>query len=103
MFEVISAFVGCEGVEELSDALPEGVDGSLGGLSEQGLEFGEGELNRVEIGRVRRQEEERRAARLDELTDLVSLVAAEVVEDDDVARGQRRGEDALLVLRGEKI
>ena len=39
-----------EAVEELADATPEVVDGSLAGLSEEGLEFGEGQFDRIEVG-----------------------------------------------------
>lgn len=36
--EVVGAVVFGEGVQEEADAVPEGADGSLGGLAQQGLE-----------------------------------------------------------------
>ena len=80
MLEVISAFVGSEGIEKIANACPEVFDGALGGLSEQGLELGEGELDGIEVRGVRWQEEKPRAARFDEPADLVPLVAAQIVE-----------------------
>jgi hypothetical protein len=44
------AFDGGEGVEGLADGLPEGVDGTLGGGSEQGLQLGEDLLDGVQSG-----------------------------------------------------
>ena len=49
VFEVVLAFVLSEGVEQGADRHPEVFDGSFGGLSEQGLELGEGELYGVEV------------------------------------------------------
>jgi hypothetical protein len=48
--EVVLAFDGGEGAEGLADGLPEGVDGTLGGGSEQGLQLGEDLLDRVQSG-----------------------------------------------------
>ena len=45
-----------EGVEEGADALPCGVDGSLGGFAQQQLELGEDLFDRIEVGRVGRQD-----------------------------------------------
>jgi hypothetical protein len=56
--EVVSAFVWAEVVEKLADAASEGFDCALGRLAEQGLELGEGHLDRIEVRRVRRQQEE---------------------------------------------
>jgi len=47
-------------------------------------------LDRVEVGRVGRQEEELDAGRPQELSHAASFVAAEVVDDDDAARLQLR-------------
>ncbi len=82
-------------VEEGSDPLPTGIDGSLFGLSEQGFELGEDLLDRVQVGRVRRQEEELGASAADRSTNGDALMAAQVVHDDDVARAERRHQELL--------
>jgi len=45
-------------VEQDADAVPEAVAGSFGCLAQQRLELGEGHLDRVHVGRVRREQEE---------------------------------------------
>ena len=57
-----------------------------------GLELGEGHFDGIEIGAVRRQEHEPRATRLEDRFGFLALVAREIVEDDHVARFERRGE-----------
>lgn len=47
-----------EAVEELTDTLPSFIDGSRLRLAQQGFEFGEGLLDRIEIRGIGRQEEE---------------------------------------------
>jgi len=84
-----------EGVEEGADALPCVFDGALGGFSEQQLELGEDLLDRVEVGRVGRQEQELGSGRADRLADGLALMAAEVVHDDDIAGRERRHEELL--------
>ena len=66
------------------------------------LELGEELLDRVEVGAVGRQEEEMGAGGPDGAAGGLSLVAAEVVEDDDVAFGEGRPEN-LLDLEGEEL
>jgi hypothetical protein len=55
-------------------------------LSQQSLELGEHLFDRIEVGRVFRQEHEARPDGSDGLSHRLSLVGAEIVEDDDVAR-----------------
>ena len=50
MFEVIGTLGWREGVEECADFVPEGVDGSGGGLFQERLEFGEHHFDRIEVG-----------------------------------------------------
>ena len=50
-------------------------------------------LDRVEVGRVFGQEHEARPDGSDGLSHRLSLVGAEIVEDDDVARLEGRGEE----------
>ena len=64
------------------------------------LELGEDLLDRVEVGAVGRQEQEVRASGPDGDPDGRLLVAGEVVEDDDVARPERRAQ-LLLDPLGE--
>ncbi len=52
------------------------------------LELGEDLLNGIEVWTVRRQEDEMRAGSPDCTSDSLPLVAAEIVEDDDVAFGK---------------
>jgi hypothetical protein len=54
------------------------------------LDFGEGLFDRIEIGRVGRQEPEPCTGRLDSLSNGRGFVAAKIVHDDDVARPQHR-------------
>src|SRR5260370_41120078 len=65
MCEVVGAFLGCEGAEEVSDGAPQRLDGSCGGLSQQGFELGEELVNMVEVRGIGGQEDEVCAARRD--------------------------------------
>jgi hypothetical protein len=60
------------------------------GVAQVVLELGEERLDRVEVGRVLRQEQEFGASGPDGLPNNYALVAAEIVHDDDVAGLQRR-------------
>jgi hypothetical protein len=51
----------------VTDRVPEAVNGVLGGLAQVCLELGEGLFNRVEVGAVGRQNEQRRTRRFDRL------------------------------------
>ena len=62
MLEIIPTFLGLEEVADIADGAPEGVIGSRLGLSQERFELGEGLLDRIEIGRVFRQEQEPGAA-----------------------------------------
>lgn len=55
------------------------------GFAQQRLKLGEHLLDRVEVGRVRRQEEEPRTGSADGAANGLALVAAEVVDPDDIA------------------
>ena len=48
--------LGGDFVEALADAVPEGRHGSLGGLSQVQLELSEGHLDRIQVGRIGRQQ-----------------------------------------------
>lgn len=70
-------------------------DGSFGGFAEQGFEFCKYLFDRIEVGAIGRQEEELGADRANGAPHGLSLVAAEIVHDDDVAGGERRHEELL--------
>ena len=53
MFEVIAAFAFGEQVESLAAQLPQFVGGALGAVAQQLFELAEGQLDRVEVGRIR--------------------------------------------------
>ena len=93
----VAAFVRGEGVDEAADAVPERRQRAFGGLAEQGLEFGEGGFDRVEVGGIGRQIDEAGPGRFDRLLDAGDLVCGEIVHDDDVARPQRRRQAAADV------
>ena len=57
------------------------------------LDLGEGLLDRIEVGRVLRQEEQPGAGRPERLANRLGLVTAEIVHDDDVARLQGGDEE----------
>ena len=71
------------------------VEGPLCGLAQEVLHLGEDLLDRVEVRAVGRKEKEPCPSRSDRGTDSVVLVAAEVVEDDDVARLQRWNQNLI--------
>ena len=78
----------------MSDFLPEGIDVARGGLTKQRFEFGEELFDGVQVGRIRRQIEQRGLRRRDGFFHASHLVAAEVVQDHDVP-GLQRGTQKL--------
>jgi len=93
----IAAFDGGEQVERGGDQRADVIEGAGARGAEQGFEFGEGELDRIEVGTIGRQEPQRRAGGFDGVAHLGLFVDGEVVEDDDVAGAQRRHEHLLHV------
>jgi hypothetical protein len=75
--------------------VPDGGDGSSVGLAQQGLELGEHHLDGVEVGAIRRQEQQVRAGVTNGSPNRATFVAAKIVENDDVARAQRRDQELL--------
>ena len=53
--EVVSAFLPGESVDCVADSAPARVGGAGGGFAEQGLELGEGQLDRIDVGVVGRE------------------------------------------------
>lgn len=87
----------CEGVESIGDCSADGIGGSGGSLAQKVFELGEDLLDWVEVRRVFRQEEDPGSDRTDQLADGLALVAAEIVQDNDIARAQRRQKNLLDV------
>jgi hypothetical protein len=90
VFEVVSAFVGCVGSEQLADGGDEAFERSRRRFAQQVLQLGEDLLDRIQIGRVFGQEEQFGARRSDRPPNGLSFVAAEIIHHDDVSR-QKRG------------
>ena len=76
-----------ESAERRSEAFPCVVDVALGRLAHETFELGENLFDRVEVRAVGRQEEQLGACRAYGVADELAIVAAEIVERDDVARG----------------
>jgi hypothetical protein len=93
--DVVLAFGLREAIEQFADAFPKALSVPRFSSAEQRLEFGEDLLDRIEVRRVGRQEAQLGAGALDGIARGFSLVAAEIVENDDVARPQARDEDLL--------
>src|SRR6516165_6899558 len=64
--EVVGAFLRCEGGEEPTDRCGEVLGGACGGFAQEVFELGKDLLDRVEVGRVFRQEQQFGAGRADE-------------------------------------
>ena len=75
----------------------DGVDGARLCHSQPMLDLGEDLLDRIEVRRVGRQERELGAGGEDRIAYRSRTMAAEIVENDDVARAQFRDEELLDV------
>jgi len=102
MTDVVGAFFGSEEVQGAADEIPEGIDGSGFGLPQEFLEFGEGHLDRIEIGAVGRQEQKARADVGDEARRFIALMARQIVKDHRVALAQN-GDENLLDIGKESF
>ena len=100
MGEVPTAFVGREAVKEDPDPAPGCFNAAFGGVAQEGFELGEDLFNRVEIGGIRRQEAQRSPGSLKGPPHSRAFVTAEIVHNDDIARGEGR-EQALLHIGQE--
>ena len=80
----------------------DGFDGAHGDLAQEVLDLGEDLLDRVQVRRVFRQEEELGAGGADELAYNFGLVTAEIVHDYDVA-GMKRGDEDLFDIGPEAL
>lgn len=90
MGEVVATFGGAEAVEQGADPLPGRLDAAFGRVTEQSFELGEDLFNRIEIRGVGRQETQGGPHPRKGCPHGRTLVAAQVVHNDDIARGKRR-------------
>ena len=95
------AFVGREELKRDGDEAADLVEVTWTRGAQEGFQFGEGELDRIEVRTVGRKELHARADSLDRDPHVRLLVDGEVVEDDDVAWGQRRHQH-LFDVREER-
>lgn len=100
MGKVMATFLRAEVMEQGPDPAPGCLDAAFGRVAQQRFELGEDLFNRVEIGGIRGQEAQRSSGSLNGLPHSRAFVAAEIVQDDDVARGEGR-EQALLHIGEE--
>ena len=100
MGEVATTFLRFEAVQQRPDPPPRRLNGACGRVAEQGFEFGEDLFNRGEVGGVRRQEAQRGPHPLNGRPHGRTLMAAQIVQNADVARGER-GQQTLLDISQE--
>src|SRR4029077_3224174 len=98
MSEVVGAFVCAEARHEKADSAAQAPLCPRGGFAQIRLEFAEGHLDRIEIGRVLGQVSQFCTGGLDRFLDASDLVGPEIVHDDDVAAVEH-GSQALLDAR----
>lgn len=77
---------------DVADGIEKGFEGSSGGFAQMGFEFGEGHLDRVQVGRVLRQEQHPCAALAYCRFGFGAFVNREIIEDDDIAGRKRWGQ-----------
>lgn len=94
------AFVGREELERRGNEAADVIEAARTSGAQEGFQFGERELDRIEVRTIGWQESNERAHLLDRGAHLRLLVGREVVENDDIARAQRRDKDLIDV--GEK-
>ena len=93
----IAALCWWEEVGDPADGVPQALDGALRGFAQQRLVFGESLLDWVQIGAVGRQINELRRSGSDRLGNAGHFVAAQIIEQDNVAGRQCRRQHLLNV------
>src|SRR3954463_5574302 len=91
----VAAFCWREEIGDAADGLPQALDGALRGFAQQRLVFGESLLDRVQIGAVGRQIDELRPSDGDRLGNAGDFMAAQIIEQDNVAGRQCRRQHLL--------
>ena len=98
MSEIIGAFLCAEIGNGATDPTPEARDRMLGRLAQMRLEFAEGQFDRVEVRRILRKINQRRARSFDGLRDAGNLVHRQIVHEHDLAAFEGRDEALLHVV-----
>ena len=93
--EEVSALCWVEEVAEIAECIAERLKASRRLLAQQRLELRECHLDRIQVGRVWRQEEHPRAASAHQFCGTLALVEADIVENDNVA-GLKLGSQLCL-------
>ena len=88
---------GRDGIDGQGGGGEQAVGGALGGSAQALFALGEGQLDRVDVRRGGRQEEEPATDGLDGRVGVRTLVGTEIVQHHDLARAQAGGENALGV------
>src|SRR6185312_12044007 len=89
MAKEIPAFLRAEIGNNATDATQEARDGMLGRFAQMRLEFAEGQFDWVEVRRILREINQRRARRLDRLCDPGDLVHRQIVHEHHLAALER--------------
>ena len=97
MTHEVRAFLRCEEADRGADEIDHLVEVPRSGGAEERFQFGEGELDRIEVRTVRRQKPQLRADLFDRRLHRWLFVYDQVIEHDDVARPERRHQDLLDV------
>jgi len=87
----------CDGVNGVADSVPEVGKSSSGSLLEKRFCRGEGELDRIEVRTVGRQEPQFGARPLDGLPDSRRLVGWQIIHDNDIACYERWSQHLLYI------
>lgn len=93
----VRAFLRCEEADRGADEIDHLVEGPRSGGVEERFQFGEGELDRIEVRAVRRQKAEGCPDGLERHADVRVFVDGQIVHDDDIARSERGDQDLLEV------
>jgi len=102
MADVVRAFSGGEELEGDGHQGQDLIEVPRPGRAQERLQFGEYELDRIEIGTVGRQESELHADRFDRRPNLGLFVDGQVVEDDDITWPEDGHQD-LLDIRAKTV
>ena len=97
MPKVIATLLRAETWHALAEQGPEGLDRAAARRAHDRLQFREAELDRIEVGAVRREIPHHRARGGEDLFDATDLVRGQVIGDHDVARAERGHEDLLEI------
>lgn len=103
-FEGAFAFLGRVEASDVADCAPEAFNGANSSAPKMSFELCKGHLDGVQIGRVRRQEQEPSSPVFDGLFGFRAFMGREIVEDHDIAFFELRRELGLDIdLEGEPV